>query len=335
MITNGHLNIFRNFQYITNPKNPDVASSPFISINNGFDSSNLSISSSVTTFTTDGLRVTPTKQSLVSRLFNSLFRKKQEEKFFKCIKKSLLLIDPRSYTRQKLNLERMMQEAKHNNQIALVEQLQSEYSRMNREMKLFSFGYKIFIEEKDVVKYSESCRLKRDCIRLDWIKNFTRHIPIQISNEISRSKELFDNFVIMHYDPDNKANADTKEEIEKKKDPILFGVMDCSNRLYFIGDWIDNYCDLTLKTFLDKIDVPVYDRVLILDNIIKSALPEKEIQEETPENDIEDVPVIAEEFKCPHCGTSEYPWFDRTITLRSDGREGMAYVCSVCGDEVG
>lgn len=30
----------------------------------------------------------------------------------------------------------------------------------------------------------------------------------------------------------------------KRKDPILFGVIAGSNKLYFIGDWIDEYCDL-------------------------------------------------------------------------------------------
>ena len=30
----------------------------------------------------------------------------------------------------------------------------------------------------------------------------------------------------------------------KAKGPILFGVIAGSNKLYFIGDWIDEYCDL-------------------------------------------------------------------------------------------
>lgn len=48
----------------------------------------------------------------------------------------------------------------------------------------------------------------------------------------------------------------TQKEKEKAKDPILFGVIQGSRKLYFIGDWIDDYCDLTLekmmKTIKDK-----------------------------------------------------------------------------------
>ena len=34
------------------------------------------------------------------------------------------------------------------------------------------------------------------------------------------------------------------------------------------------------------------------------------------------------------CAASSGNWFDRTISHRSDGTEGMAYVCNDCGNEV-
>jgi len=45
----------------------------------------------------------------------------------------------------------------------------------------------------------------------------------------------------------------TKEEIQKMKDPILFGMIKESNRLYFIDDWEDEYCDLTFDEIIDVI----------------------------------------------------------------------------------
>ena len=51
----------------------------------------------------------------------------------------------------------------------------------------------------------------------------------------------------MHYDPAGKSSAKTKKEIEEEKDPILFGVFKESRRLYYIGDWIDEYCNLTMN----------------------------------------------------------------------------------------
>jgi hypothetical protein len=58
---------------------------------------------------------------------------------------------------------------------------------------------------------------------------------------------VFDNYVVLHYDPQANAYGMTQEEVRKKKDPILFGVIHSSNKLYFVGDWIDEVCDLTLE----------------------------------------------------------------------------------------
>ena len=57
--------------------------------------------------------------------------------------------------------------------------------------------------------------------------------------------EVFDNYVVLHYDPDKKASDMTESEKKVAKDPILFGVIFGSDRLYYIGDWIDpDFCDL-------------------------------------------------------------------------------------------
>jgi hypothetical protein len=47
----------------------------------------------------------------------------------------------------------------------------------------------------------------------------------------------------------------TKAEVEKAKDPILFGVVKGTRNLYYIGDWIDEYCDLTLDKFLSVLEM--------------------------------------------------------------------------------
>ena len=44
-----------------------------------------------------------------------------------------------------------------------------------------------------------------------------------------------------------------RKEVEKAKDPILFGVIAGSNKLYYIDDWIDEYCDLRFENIVDII----------------------------------------------------------------------------------
>ena len=48
------------------------------------------------------------------------------------------------------------------------------------------------------------------------------------------------------------------EENKRRKDPILFGTFQsveakvCIDRFYYLGDWIDEYCDLTLDKMIQQ-----------------------------------------------------------------------------------
>ena len=68
----------------------------------------------------------------------------------------------------------------------------------------------------------------------------------EIKKDVDERK-IFDKYVILHYEPKEDGHEMTKEEKEKKKDPILFGVIKNSRKLYFVADWKDEYCDLTLE----------------------------------------------------------------------------------------
>ena len=64
---------------------------------------------------------------------------------------------------------------------------------------------------------------------------------------------MFDEFFIIFTDYTGEVERTVKKE-ERDKDPILFGVVHHpdktnmpTNRMYFIADWVDEYCDLTLE----------------------------------------------------------------------------------------
>ena len=88
-------------------------------------------------------------------------------------------------------------------------------------------------------------------------------VCIQVAGRVDgQPKELlrfdcFDHNPHYHYDPEGKSTQMTKEEIERMKDPILFGVFKGSRRLFYITDWIDEYCDLTLDD-VTKV-VPIFE----------------------------------------------------------------------------
>ena len=83
----------------------------------------------------------------------------------------------------------------------------------------------------------------------------------EIKKDVDERK-IFDNYVVLHYDPKENGEKLTKKEKEKKKDPILFGVIKNSKKLYFVADWKDEYCDLTL----DEMFKILKEKVLKINN---------------------------------------------------------------------
>lgn len=109
-----------------------------------------------------------------------------------------------------------------------------------------------YLEEDALVQFVKNCPRG---LRLDWVANFARIIPEDI-REVKRKcddRYIFDNYVVLHYDPEGKAWAETETEKEARKDPILFGVISGRRRLYLVGEWVDELCDLTMDQIADVI----------------------------------------------------------------------------------
>ena len=137
-------------------------------------------------------------------------------------------------------------------QRALVEHLKKNMSGIRAEAQLVAIGHTQFIEELKAVEFFKQARRG---VRLDWVRNFIRPIPEKIVNlKLSMDRRgIFDNYVVMHYDPELKSWAETEAELEARRDPILFGLIEGRRRLYFVGDWVDETCDLTLDQIADQL----------------------------------------------------------------------------------
>ena len=156
--------------------------------------------------------------------------------------------------------------AKAIGQTALLENLVKELIANKFESELYAHGNYYAISEEQLINFSKKVTTKDVC--LTYIKNFTRPIPEDVVEKLVEANklEVFDNYVIMHYDPKKKAVKPTEKEIAKetikKRDPILFGVISGSRKLYYIADWIDEYCDLTLEKFVETLDIDKKDLLL-------------------------------------------------------------------------
>lgn len=164
--------------------------------------------------------------------------------FFANVKNSaqeLIIVNERA-----VGYEKALQNAKQMGQAALFERLSSGLVAFKAETQLIAMGLTKYVEEQDIVSFYKQ---SKKGLRLTWVKNFTRTVPESVMQKKVRADELglFDNYVILHYDPEAKAFGETEKEKEARKDPILFGLMKDVTKLYFVGDWIDEHCDLTLE----------------------------------------------------------------------------------------
>lgn len=145
-----------------------------------------------------------------------------------------------------------------NGQTALKEKLLRDMVINKYESILYAKGLYYVISEDQVVDFIK----KTDKgVELTYVKNYLRVIPPEVTKLIVQLNELliFDNYCILHYDPEKKSYSQTieeqKRETEKRRDPILFGLIRGSNKLYYITDWVDEFCDLTLDKFVETLQI--------------------------------------------------------------------------------
>lgn len=143
-------------------------------------------------------------------------------------------------------------------QKALKEKLLRDMVINKYESLLYANNIYYVVTEEQVVEFVK--KTERG-VRLTYVKNYMRIIPPAVVNKLNKTNllEVFDNYAILHYDPDAKSYAQTieekKKEVAKRRDPILFGLIRGSNKLYYITDWVDEYCDLTLDKFVETLQV--------------------------------------------------------------------------------
>lgn len=178
------------------------------------------------------------------------------------------------------NFEVLLAQAKSCHQTALVDKLTNEKKRITREGMILAAGIKTYISEKDIVLANKNAPR---AIRLDYVKNFVRFIPVELQNIIQYTYDegLFDNYVILHYDPKKTGVEMTEKEKKKAADPILFGIFEGSRRLYYLGDWIDEFCDLTMDKLLDMINLKYSDRQISEHVFTEGESPEEKDVKET------------------------------------------------------
>lgn len=182
------------------------------------------------------------------------------------------------------NLDKLIVRAERSNQLALIEKLKEVKNVVACEILLSNKGYDKFVTEDKIIEFFKRCNRG---VRIDYIRNYSTLIPFSVLEKKEELDKLgvFDNYVVMHYDPNTVVFEETEEDrrAEAKRDPILFGLIKGSRKLYFVDDWITDDDDLTLDELnivvenatsrIAKLNVQVEETISSMAEMLKDFHP--------------------------------------------------------------
>lgn len=154
--------------------------------------------------------------------------------------------------------ETLMKKATITGQKEQLSKLKFIFECLKREAILIDQGIDTFIYKEDILAYAD--KITDKSIRITELANYPREIPDEVVEEIGKLRKLnvFDEFFVVYTDY-TEVDPQLKAKIEAERDPILFGTfLDKSapitmlhSRFYYIADWVDEYCDLTLSKMIE------------------------------------------------------------------------------------
>lgn len=150
---------------------------------------------------------------------------------------------------------KMIEKCKITRQSAMAKELAHQVDLALRELHAANEGFDIFVNRKVIEKYISDVEGK--AIKIIELSEYTREIPEEVMDRVAKAADIFDQMYIVFTDYTKKESKRVAKE-RRDKDPILFGAFqdkqgDSKNkiyiedRLFFIADWVDDTCDLTLE----------------------------------------------------------------------------------------
>lgn len=148
-------------------------------------------------------------------------------------------------------------------QTKLAESLKFNANVIVKELELKSIGIDKYVLREDLDKTLKLIT-PENSIKIIELERYPRTIPDDVAKEIKRVKDLgiFDKMCVVFTDfTDNKYQTKAEQSIvQRNRDPIVFGYfknndkdrLELSSRFYFVVDWEDEFCDLTLAKLEDK-----------------------------------------------------------------------------------
>lgn len=126
---------------------------------------------------------------------------------------------------------------------------------IDKEREIVKMGIDTFVYRDDIEYYIEE--VASNVVKIIDLPNYEREIPDEIVSVIEKVKDKFDKLYVVFTDYTGRQERKV-EEYRRQKDPILFGTFQNTktraiiDRFYYLGDWVDEYCDLTLDKMVNE-----------------------------------------------------------------------------------
>lgn len=182
-------------------------------------------------------------------------------KYFAELKNNIRQIDTEMLDNNLDIIDKMIEDANSIGQTTLLDRLVFTREVIEKEQMALASGIDKYVHRDDVLKFIENVQPKNS-VKIIELERFPRMIPEANVEHITLAKKLnvFTKFMVVFTDfTDQDYRTDEEKKIiERNRDPIVFASFTeeqprmIHDRLYFITDWEDEFCDLTFVRMVDK-----------------------------------------------------------------------------------
>ncbi len=121
-----------------------------------------------------------------------------------------------------------------------------------KEQEAAAIGCGRYVDKSTVTLFKKIQTLAEN-VYFKKLEDFPRLIPVDVERKLGaiRKQGVFDEYWVLYLDYTDEELKTNKQKIIEK-DPILFGTFSFApTRFFYIADWIDEHCDLTIDKFID------------------------------------------------------------------------------------
>lgn len=150
------------------------------------------------------------------------------------------------------------------NQVNGARKLMFHLKNVERERQLLALGVDTFVYRDDVEHYIDA--VAENTVKIIELERYERELPDEVVTQVELTKGVLDRYYVVFTDYTGREGRRTQQA--RERDPILFGVFQdptthaLVERFYFLGDWVDEYCDLTLDKLVNQMHAARHPNIL-------------------------------------------------------------------------